>query len=144
MDVNSLRASGEPSLVKPGTNGKVIKDGSQVLVRIISEKGNGRYEASVAGVRTTLVSKSPLKAGSTFTGIANTSNGLIKITPNQINFSEGFKAMVLEVMEHGDGSLFSIIENSRLSMLLQSFGMVPNNLSLAIMQQMKQLEMKME
>ena len=45
-----------------------LKPGSPVLVRIIQSKGNGKYEASVAGVRIILSSKIKYNPGDTFTG----------------------------------------------------------------------------
>ena len=46
-----------------GVNRQVLKEGSSVLVRVIADRGNGKYEGSVAGVRVQLTSAKPLRAG---------------------------------------------------------------------------------
>ena len=43
-------------LSRLGIPRQTLKEGSQVLVRIISDKGGGKYEGSVAGARVTITS----------------------------------------------------------------------------------------
>lgn len=113
---------------------KVLRDGSQVLVRIISDKGGGKYEGSVAGARVTLSSQSPLKTGSTFSATISTKNGQILISPNSAQLgSEGAADLKL-----------SLLENTQLTSFIQNLGLPPDNLSFHLLQQMKQLEMKFD
>ena len=111
-----------------------LKDGSQVLVRIISDKGGGKYEGSVAGARITINSKAPMTPGTSFKATITTQNGQILLYP--MNESG-------EVVEN---ALFTIetAQNEQLASLLQSLGLNPDELSYHLMQQLKQLSMKME
>ena len=47
-------------LSRLGIPKQTLKDGSQVLVRIIADKGGGRYEGSVAGLGFLLLQSSRL------------------------------------------------------------------------------------
>ncbi|MBO4532939.1 MAG: hypothetical protein J5726_04490 [Treponema sp.] len=111
-----------------------LKDGSQVLVRIISDRGGGKYEGSVAGARITINSKTPLTAGATFKATISTQNGQVLLFP------------VNENGELAQNAVFTMeaVQNEQLSSLLQSLGLNADDLSYHLMQQFKQLGMKMD
>ena len=111
-----------------------IKDGSQVLVRIISDKGGGRYEGSVAGVRVTINSKQPLAAGTTFTATITSKNGQILLTPNLNNQNN---------INQTDFQL-AVLQNEQLSAFIQNLGLPADTLGFHLLQQMKQLGMKLD
>lgn len=121
-------------LQQNGIGRQVLKDGSQVLVRIISDKGNGRYEGSVAGARVSISSQKNLKPGSVFTAVIESKNGQIVITPNDknllVNMEKSFELQLLQ-----NEKLFSFINNT---------GLPPDELSKHLLQQMKQLGMKFD
>lgn len=121
-------------LQQNGIGRQVLKDGSQVLVRIISDKGNGRYEGSVAGARVSISSQKNLKPGSVFTAVIESKNGQIVITPNDknllVNMEKNFELQLLQ-----NEKLFSFINNT---------GLPPDELSKHLLQQMKQLGMKFD
>lgn len=111
---------------------KVLKDGSSVLVRVIADKGNGKYEGSVAGVRVNITSAKNLSVGSTFVASITTKNGTIYITPQnqEIAFENSFE--------------ISSVNFEKIANLLQTLNLPADNLSFNLLQQMKQLEMKLE
>lgn len=121
-------------LSRLGLPQKILRDGSQVLVRIISDKGGGKYEGSVAGARVTISSQSNLKTGTTFTATISSKNGQILLSPDSsLQGSDGAAELKL-----------SLLENSQLTSFMQNLGLSPDNLNLHLLQQMKQLEMKFD
>ncbi len=121
-------------LSRLGLPQKTLRDGSQVLVRIISEKGGGKYEGSVAGARVTLSSQTKLKAGSSFPATITTKNGQILLSPVSSNLTSNMASDVN----------LSVLQDSQLMSFLQNLGLPADNLSFHLLQQMKQLEMKFE
>lgn len=121
-------------LSRMGIQRQVLKEGSQVLVRIITDKGGGRYEGSVAGARVTINSKQPLAAGQTFTATITAKNGQILLAPNS-----GEAGNV-------SGSQFelTVLQNEQLASFIQNLGLPADELSFHLLQQMKQLGMKMD
>ena len=115
-------------------SGQSLKNGSQVLVRIISDKGGGKYEGSVAGARITINSRAPMTPGTSFKATISTQNGQILLHP------------LNESGEVAQNALFTIeaAQNEQLASLLQSLGLNADDLSYHLMQQMKQLGMKMD
>ena len=120
-------------LSRMGVAPKGLQNGSQVLVRIIADKGGGKYEGSVAGARVTITSKQPLAAGTSFTASISSKNGQIFLTPNTIETNIAQQTFEL-----------SVIQNEQLASLLQNFGLNADDLSYHLMQQLKQLGMKMD
>ena len=139
VDIKNVQINSQVSLHHQ--NGKVLKNGSSVLVRILSSKGNGKYEASVAGVKVEVSAKNPLKPGSVFVANVNSRNGSIEINPQQ-NIKESAFQTIL--MESSLGEIFASVENPQIQALLSSLGMVSDNLSLSIFNQFKQLGMKID
>lgn len=124
------------------THGKVVQEGNSVLVRIISDKGNGKYEASVAGVRLNLKSAEKLEAGSSFVGKIGFQNGQITISNTQssvLSFVQDVKTLNFQLQ----GDLFGPVSSPELSALLQSMNLKPDNLSFQILLQYKQLGLKL-
>lgn len=114
-------------------NTKVLQNGSSVLVRVIADKGDGKYEGSVAGSRITLNSKTPLKIGSTFIATINNQNGNIQIIPkgdlaNNTEFSPQLNTL----------------QSEQISSLLKAIGLPPDQISLNLLKQMQQLDMKLD
>ena len=121
-------------LSRMGVAPKGLQNGSQVLVRIIADKGGGKYEGSVAGARITINSRTPMTPGTSFKATISTHNGQILLYP------------MYESGEVVQNALFTIetAQNEQLASLLQSLGLNPDDLSYHLMQQLKQLGMKME
>ena len=120
-------------LSRLGVAPKGLQNGSQVLVRIIADKGGGKYEGSVAGARVTITSKQVLAAGTSFTATISSKNGQIFLTPNSIETNIAQQTFEL-----------SVIQNEQLASLLQNLGLNADDLSYHLMQQLKQLGMKMD
>lgn len=117
-----------------GVAPKGVQDGSQVLVRIIADKGGGKYEGSVAGARITINSKTPMPPGTSFNATISVQNGKVLLFP------------VSENGEIAQNAVFTMeaAQNEQLASLLQSLGLNADDLSYHLMQQFKQLEMKMD
>ena len=120
-------------LSRLGVAPKGLQNGSQVLVRIIADKGGGKYEGSVAGARVIITSKQPLAAGTSFTASISSKNGQILLTPNPVETNIAQQTFEL-----------SVIQNEQLASLLQNLGLNADDLSYHLMQQLKQLGMKMD
>ncbi|MBR4789902.1 MAG: hypothetical protein IK024_03310 [Treponema sp.] len=121
-------------LSRMGVAPRGLQNGSQVLVRIIADKGGGKYEGSVAGARININSRTPLTAGTSFKATISTQNGQILLYPLNENG---------EVVQN---ALFTMeaAQTEQLASLLQSLGLNPDDLSYHLMQQLKQLGMKMD
>lgn len=111
-------------------NAKLLKTGDSVLVRVISDKKNGKYEGSVAGVKITLNSKNPLKVGSTFVANVSIKNGKLEIIPKQDFIN----------IEQNQGEL-EILQNEKIFEFLGNLGLPQDSISLELLKQMKQLDM---
>lgn len=119
-------------LSQMGVNRQVLKDGSSVLVRVIGERGGGKYEGSVAGVRVQLSSSKPLRAGDSFVATVGIKNGTIVVTPKEM---PGISQISLTFNEVSQNQLYS---------LLESLGLPADNLSSSIIQSFKQMGLKMD
>lgn len=119
-------------LSRVGVNQQLLNEGSSVLVRVISDTGNGKYTGSVAGVRVSLTSNKPLAVGSSFVASISTKNGVIYVSPKSSDIQISKNIQV------------NAADNSQLSAFLQSLGLSSDELYLNILQEMKQLEMKLD
>lgn len=119
-------------LSRIGINQQLLNEGSSVLVRVIADRGNGKYLGSVAGVRVNLTSAKTLIPGSSFVANISTKNGVIYITPknNEIALEKNIE--------------INIADNSQIAGLLESLGLAPDELYLNLLQQLKQQEMKLD
>lgn len=119
-----------------GVNRQVLKEGSSVLVRVIADRGGGKYQGSVAGVRVQLNSAKPLQPGQSFVATVGVKNGAIVITPKDTGLTAvGKGEIALSFNEVSDAQLFS---------LLESLGLPADNLSSSILKSFKQMGLKMD
>ena len=121
-------------LSRLGVAPKGLQNGSQVLVRIISDKGGGKYEGSVAGARININSRTPLTPGTSFKATISTQNGQVLLYP--MNESGEIAQNAVFTMEAA--------QTEQLAAMLQSLGLNADDLSYHLMQQLKQLGMKMD
>ena len=121
-----------------GVNRQVLKEGSSVLVRVIADRGGGKYEGSVAGVRVQLSSSKPLRAGQTFTATIGIKNGSVVVTPKDIAGMAGAQGA-------GEIALqFNEVSQSQLFSLLEALGLPADKLSSSILQSFKQMGLKLD
>lgn len=113
--------------VLPESNVKLLKNGSSVLVRVISNKGNGRYEGSVAGVRISFSAKNPLSVGQSFVATVNQNKGILELIPK---------------LQRQQSSLLNLVSDGQISKYLSDLGLVPDNLSFHLLKQLKQNKME--
>ena len=105
-----------------------------MLVRILSNLGGGKYEGSVAGARVTINSNAPLKPGSTFTATVSLKNGHILLSPQIQNDQNA-------VMKNFE---LSVMNDQNLMAYIKSLNLPADDLTFHLLQQMKQLEMKLD
>lgn len=115
-----------------GVNRQVLKEGSSVLVRVIGERGGGKYEGSVAGVRVQLSASKTLHAGDSFVATVAVKNGTVVVIPKE---TPGISQISFNFTEVSQNQLYS---------LLESLGLPADNLSSSILQSFKQMGLKMD
>ena len=120
-----------------GVNRQFLKEGSSVLVRVIADRGNGKYEGSVAGVRVQLTSAKPLRSGDTFTATIGVKNGTIVVTPKDTSGIAGMQGAEIALQ-------FNEVSQAQLFSLLESLGLPADNLSSTVLQSFKQMGLKMD
>lgn len=119
-----------------GLNRQVLKEGSSVLVRVIADRGGGKYQGSVAGVRVQLNSAKTLQPGQSFVATVGVKNGTIVIVPKDTSLTAaGNGEIALSFNEVSDVQLFS---------LLESLGLPADSLSSSILKTFKQMGLKMD
>jgi len=119
-----------------GVNRQVLKEGSSVLVRVIADRGGGKYQGSVAGVRVQLNSAKTLQPGQSFVATVGVKNGTIVIVPKDTSLTAaGNGEIALSFNEVSDAQLFS---------LLESLGLPADSLSSSILKTFKQMGLKMD
>lgn len=119
-------------LSRLGITQQVLNEGSTVRVKIIADKGNGKYTGSVAGVRVNISSSKSLSVGSSFLATISTKNGIIYIAPKN-------ESLVLN-----NNITLAAANNSEIAGLLEAMGLPADQLYLNLVQQFKQLEMKLD
>ena len=127
-------------LSKQNVAGKLIKSGDQVLVRVTGDLGNGKYSGSVAGVKILLNAKglgnTKLLPGSTFVATANINKGQLQIIPKNLPVQLGQLGMESPIT-------MELANQEAVLAFLQNLGLPPDEISLHLLQQFKQMEMKM-
>lgn len=118
--------------------GKLLKSGDQVLVRVTGDLGNGKYSGSVAGVKILLNAKGSAKLmpGSTFVATANINKGQLQIIPKNLPVQLGQLGMESPIT-------MELANQEAVLAFLQNLGLPPDEISLHLLQQFKQMEMKM-
>ena len=107
-----------------------------MLVRVIADRGGGKYHGSVAGVRVQLNSAKTLQPGQSFVATVGVKNGIIVIIPKDTSLTAaGNGEIALSFNEVSDAQLFS---------LLESLGLPADNLSSSILKTFKQMGLKMD
>ena len=118
-------------LSRIGVNHQILKNGSSVLVRVIADKGNGQYTGSVAGVRVNLKSNHNLKIGSAFVATISQKSGIIIVTPKDTSVqAENFSLKTLN--------------NDQILSFLKNLGVPVDKISVNLIQQLKQMEQKLD
>ncbi|MCR5285263.1 MAG: hypothetical protein K6D95_06675 [Treponema sp.] len=113
------------------SSSKVLSQGDSVFVRVTADKGQGKYEAMLSGAKITLNSKRPLQVGSSF--------------PAKININKGKLEIIISLnKENLLQRALTSLPNKEIAGLLSASGLPQNNLSLNIIKQMYQLELKMD
>ena len=139
MDANLTRVQ-QSFLTKNVSAQKLLKGGDQVLVRVTGDLGNGKYSGSVAGVKILLNAKglgnTKLLPGSTFVATANINKGQLQIIPKNLPVQLG--QLVME-----SPFTMELANQEAVLAFLQNLGLPPDEISLHLLQQFKQMEMKM-
>lgn len=118
-------------LSRAGLDRQILQNGSSVLVRVISDRGGGKYEGSVAGVRVNISSARPLKPGDTFTATINAKDGIIYLNPKDAAVA----AMTMSFSEVSENALMNFLSAS---------GLPSDSVSLSVLQLLKQMGLKID
>lgn len=110
-----------------------IQNGSQVNVKIILGDGNGKYSATVAGVRVNIRSERAFKNGEVFKAKLFVKDGTVFLTPVAANKS-GIQIENFPLSVVSDFQVFDFFKN---------LGLPSDFVMLNIFQMMKQLQMKL-
>ena len=121
---------------------KVLQNGSQVLVRILGDLGNNRYESSIAGVRTNIFSEKTLQKGTVFKANIIRQNGVITVVPQKEASVKNPVTITKILQTNQNSSMLELIQSQSLANFIKSMGMIPDNLSNTILLQMKNLGLK--
>lgn len=135
-----------PNLSHANIKSQFLKEGDQVLVRIISDKGNGKYLGSVAGTRVNFYSSKNLTVGQSFLANIKISDKVISLVPQKINNVSVENE--LKLISINNDSISSnpeqIVQNEQLLQFMQNIGIYPDNLSFNLVMNMKMLGMKFD
>ena len=136
----SLAKVQQSFLTKNLTAQKILQEGSQVLVRITGDRGNGKYEGTVAGAKILLNAKgmggaeTKLSVGSSFVATVSLEKGQVQIIPKN-----------LPVLSGSENKLTMELANQQaIFSFLESIGLPAEELSFHLLQQFKQLSMKLD
>lgn len=139
MDANLAKVQ-QSFLTRNLTAQRILQEGSQVLVRITSDKGNGKYEGSLAGAKILLNAKgiggveSKLSVGGSFVATVSLKNGQVQIIPKNLPIQLGAENQFTMELANQQ-AIFSFLE---------SIGLPAEELSYHLLQQFKQLSMKLD
>ena len=131
-------------LSRVGIPRQVLKDGSQVSVRIVNDKGGGRYEGLVAGTKVNITSAQNYAKGDIFTGNIKVRDGQIFIVPKRADGviqNQEVKFTLIESSQNAQ-NVFEQVTDPKLFSFIQNLGLIPDNLSYNIILNFKQLGMK--
>lgn len=121
---------------------KVLQNGSQVLVRILGDLGNNRYESSIAGVRTNIFSEKPLQKGTIFKANVVKQNGVITVVPQKESSVKNPVTITKILQANQNSTMTEMVQSQSLADFIKSMGMIPDNISNTILLQMKNLGLK--
>lgn len=139
MDANLAKVQ-QSFLTRNLTAQRILQEGSQVLVRITSDKGNGKYEGSLAGAKILLNAKgiggaeTKLSVGSSFIATVSLKNGQVQIIPKNLPIQLGA----------GNQFTMELANQQAIFSFLESIGLPAEELSYHLLQQFKQLSMKLD
>lgn len=114
----------------PGLQALDLKDGSSVAVNVLKNNGNGTYLVSFAGSRFNVKSKIPLENGQKFVAKLSVRENKVFLSPQK---------SLNQIQETENSALLSkISQNADLAKVLAEFGLVPDSITIKIMQFLQQ------
>lgn len=116
-----------------------LKDGDTVRVRVISDKGGGNYEGSVAGVKIKLHSNSKLVPGSSFPASVSVKNGKLSLVQSNLSSGINFNLVNLSEIELVFEENATQNISPKLLNLLQVLGLPADSFGLHVMKTIRQL-----
>lgn len=129
--------------IKAQNVNKVLQNGSQVLVRIAEQIGNNKYLGYVSGVKVNIYSNLTYSKGDIFKANIFVKDGVLTLQTKQAqNLTVESKALLQNLTQVSENQINQNQISTELFSYLQNIGMVPDNLSKMILQQMKNLGLK--
>jgi len=135
VDANLIVQASKTSHIN--TVPKLMKDGESALVRVLSDKGGGKYEGLVSGVRVSFSSARPLTTGSSFVASVKISGNTIILVPKEL------ENLAANKMLEG-GALVQGMDLNQLAAWLGELGLPADSMSAALLQISKQMEMRLD
>ena len=126
------------------TNGSVkrtLSEGSSVYVRIIKKDGNNSYTAAFGGGRFSIKSELPLKPGTGFFTTIRLENNRIVLQQQNVKMivqDAGFQKI------NSDLDMTGKILNPKLIAYFEKMGLIPDEITLSVYNQMRNLEVRFE
>lgn len=138
MNTNTIFVNNNSS-INQTVNAKVLRDGTQVLVRILGTLGKNKYEGSVAGVRVQITSNKVYNKGDVFKANIFNKNGILNLVPK--NDTAGKTPLTITKIQQftQNFQMLDLVQSETLANFIKSMGMIPDNLSNMILLQMKNL-----
>lgn len=119
-----------------------LHEGSSVSVRVLSQQQDGRYLVSFAGSRFSVASENPLKQGAVFQAKVSLNNGTVVLVPEKNPVSESF--VLKQITLESSFTQIQTLSDLQLVNFFSSMGLVPDNLTLRLFQQLQQLGAKLD
>lgn len=145
MNPNHILVTSQKNVSGHQINSAPLKDGSQVLVRIIERLGNNKFLGSVAGSRVNIYSDKNYVKGDVFKANIFIKDGIVSLkAQNDVKTQFESQISVKTLAQNINSNPLETIASQALADFVQSMGMVPDNLSHMILQQMKNMGLKFD
>lgn len=126
-----------------GSPSQVLREGSSVFVRIISQTGPQSYEAAFSGARFSVSSQTALQPGTSFTATVSLRDGKIALVPQQGSGTISAETSVVQNFS-ADVRADGLLTDGRLAAYFTSLGLAPDAVTLTLFNEMKELGMKFD
>lgn len=145
MNSNHILVTSQKNVSAHQSNSAPLKDGSQVLVRIIEKLGNNKFLGSVAGSRVNIYSDINYVKGDVFKANIFIKDGVVSLkAQNDVRTQIESQITLKNLTQNINLNFIEPVSSEALANFIRSMGMVSDNLSYMILQQMKNMGLKFD